>query len=113
MSLMGLAADNARYHAGEIRLDGENLLALDENAMRKRRWKSISMVFQGAMNSWNPVYTVGDQIREAIDLHFDPRLQRGRIEGPDGSACSRWWGSIRPCSTGIPTSSPAGCDSER
>jgi peptide/nickel transport system ATP-binding protein len=74
MSLMGLAADNARYHAGEIRLDGENLLALDENAMRKRRWKSISMVFQGAMNSWNPVYRVGDQIREAIDLHFHPRL---------------------------------------
>ena len=74
MSLMGLAADNARYLAGEIRLDGENLLALDENAMRKRRWKSISMVFQGAMNSWNPVYRVGDQIREAIDLHFHPRL---------------------------------------
>lgn len=74
MSLMRLAADNARYHAGEIRLDGENLLALDEDTMRRRRWKSISMVFQGAMNSWNPVYRVGDQIREAIDLHFQPRL---------------------------------------
>jgi peptide/nickel transport system ATP-binding protein len=74
MSLMRLAADNARYKSGEIRLDGENLLALDEPTMRKRRWKSIAMVFQGAMNSWNPVYTVGDQIKEAMDLHFHPRL---------------------------------------
>jgi len=74
MSLMRLAADNARYVNGEIRLDGENLLALDEATMRKRRWKSIAMVFQGAMNSWNPVYTVGDQIKEAMDLHFHPRL---------------------------------------
>lgn len=74
MSLMQLAADNARYLSGEIRLDGENLLALDEDTMRKRRWKSIAMVFQGAMNSWNPVYTVGEQIKEAIDLHVRPRL---------------------------------------
>lgn len=59
MSLIRLAADNARYLGGEIRLNGENLLALDEATMRKRRWKSIAMVFQGAMNSWNPVYTVG------------------------------------------------------
>ena len=73
MSLMRLAADNARYISGEIRLDGENLLALSEESMRKRRWKSIAMVFQGAMNSWNPVYTVGDQIEEAIDLHIEPR----------------------------------------
>jgi peptide/nickel transport system ATP-binding protein len=73
MSLMRLAADNAQYVSGEIRLDGENLLALSEEAMRKRRWKSIAMVFQGAMNSWNPVYTVGDQIEEAIVLHIQPR----------------------------------------
>jgi peptide/nickel transport system ATP-binding protein len=42
--------------------------------MRRRRWKDISMVFQGAMNSWNPVYRIGDQIREAMDVHFHPRL---------------------------------------
>ena len=79
MSLMRLAADNARYLKGEIRLDGENLLALSEEAMRKRRWKSIAMVFQGAMNSWNPVYTVGDQIEEAIDLHIEPRPSEKQI----------------------------------
>lgn len=80
MSLMRLAADNARYLSGQIRLDGENLLALDEDTMRKRRWKSISMVFQGAMNSWNPVYRVGDQIREAMDLHIHPRLNEAASE---------------------------------
>jgi peptide/nickel transport system ATP-binding protein len=74
MSLMRLAADNARYVSGQIRLSGENLLGLDEETMRQRRWKAISMVFQGAMNSWNPVYKVGDQIQEAMDIHFHPRL---------------------------------------
>ena len=81
MSLMRLAADNARYLNGEIRLEGENLLALSEDDMRKRRWKSISMVFQGAMNAWNPVYRVGEQIREAIDLHIQPRLSEQAAKG--------------------------------
>jgi peptide/nickel transport system ATP-binding protein len=48
--------------------------------MRQRRWNDISMVFQGAMNAWNPVYKVGDQIREAMDLHFHPRLSNAEVE---------------------------------
>jgi peptide/nickel transport system ATP-binding protein len=74
VSLLRLAADNARYHGGEIRLNGKNLLPLTDEEMRRHRWKDISMVFQGAMNSWNPVYRVGDQIREAMDIHIRPRL---------------------------------------
>ena len=74
MSLLRLVADNAEFKSGEIRLEGTNLLALTEEEMRQRRWSDISMVFQGAMNAWNPVYRVGDQIREAMDLHFRPRL---------------------------------------
>lgn len=74
MSLLRLVADNADFKSGEIRLEGTNLLALTEEQMRQRRWSDISMVFQGAMNAWNPVYRVGDQIREAMDLHFRPRL---------------------------------------
>jgi peptide/nickel transport system ATP-binding protein len=73
LTLIQLAANNARILGGEIKLDGENLLDLDPESMRKRRWNDISMVFQGAMNSWNPVYTVGEQIREAMDLHWKPR----------------------------------------
>ncbi len=74
MSLLRLQAENAVFKSGEIRLNGENLLALPEDEMRRHRWKDIAMVFQGAMNAWNPVYRVGDQIREALDLHFRPRL---------------------------------------
>src|SRR4030066_324893 len=39
--------------------------------IRKIRWKEISMIFQGAMNAFNPVFRVGDQITEAIQLHED------------------------------------------
>ena len=79
MSLLRLVADNAEYRAGEIRLDGTNLLELTDEQMRQRRWNDISMVFQGAMNAWNPVYKVGDQIREAMDLHFKPRLSEDAV----------------------------------
>lgn len=73
LTIMQLAANNARVLGGEVKLDGENLLELSKEEMRRRRWSGVSMVFQGAMNSWNPVYTVGEQIREAMDLHWDPR----------------------------------------
>jgi peptide/nickel transport system ATP-binding protein len=78
-AIMRLQADNAEFKAGEIRLNGSNLLALGEEEMRHHRWKDISMIFQGAMNSWNPVYRVGDQIREALDVHFRPRLSDAEV----------------------------------
>ncbi len=70
LSLLRLLPSNAEYKSGEIRLNDQDLLQLDEDEMRERRWKKIAMVFQGAMNSWNPVYRVGDQIREVLDTHF-------------------------------------------
>jgi len=70
LSLLRLLPSNANYLAGEIRFDGEDLLSLSGEEMRQRRWKDIAMVFQGAMNSWNPVYRVGDQIRETLDTHY-------------------------------------------
>lgn len=73
LTLIQLAANNARILNGEVLLDGENLLELSEEEMRTRRWNDVSMVFQGAMNSWNPVYTVGEQIRETMDIHWDPK----------------------------------------
>ena len=74
LSLLRLAPDNARYQSGSVRWEGINLLELSPEQMRRRRWAEISMVFQGAMNAWNPVYRVGKQIREAMDQHFDPPL---------------------------------------
>ena len=73
LTLMQLTANNARVLNGEVLLDGENLLDLDDEERRKRRGADVSMVVQGAMNSWNPVYTVGEQIRETMDIHWDPK----------------------------------------
>jgi peptide/nickel transport system ATP-binding protein len=58
-----------RIDAGRVLLEGRDLLALDEEAMRKVRGNEISMIFQEPMTSLNPVLTVGDQIAEAVRLH--------------------------------------------
>src|SRR5690554_2681860 len=55
--------------AGEILFEGEDLLKKSEAEMRKIRGNDISMIFQEPMTSLNPVFTVGDQIMEAIMLH--------------------------------------------
>src|SRR5947207_896313 len=54
---------------GQINFDGRDLLNLTEREMRSVRGKEIAMIFQEPMTSLNPVYTVGDQIVEAITLH--------------------------------------------
>jgi peptide/nickel transport system ATP-binding protein len=54
---------------GDILIDGRNLLHLEENEMEKVRGNEISMIFQEPMTSLNPVFTIGDQIIEAIVLH--------------------------------------------
>jgi oligopeptide/dipeptide ABC transporter ATP-binding protein len=54
---------------GTIRFDGRDLLTLSEDRMRGVRGKDIAMIFQEPMTSLNPVYTIGDQIVEAIVLH--------------------------------------------
>lgn len=54
---------------GEIIYEGENLLKLPEEEMRKIRGNKISMIFQDPMTSLNPVMTVGEQIAEVIQIH--------------------------------------------
>ncbi len=68
MAVMGLLPSNATV-SGEIRLAGENILAEGEHSIRPHRWVDMAMVFQGAMNAFNPVQTVGRQIREPMELH--------------------------------------------
>ncbi len=70
MSLLQLQADNGRITSGEIIFDGKNIVELNESELREVRWSGISIVFQGAMNSWNPVVKIGEQIREAIREHY-------------------------------------------
>ncbi len=69
MTLLKLLPENARIIKGKILLNGTNLAPLSEDQMRTHRWNNIAMVFQAAMNSLNPVYSVDDQIIEALDLH--------------------------------------------
>jgi ABC-type dipeptide/oligopeptide/nickel transport system ATPase component len=58
-----------RFDRGAIRFDGRDLLRLSEREMLAVRGGSIAMIFQEPMTSLNPVYTIGDQIIEAIQLH--------------------------------------------
>ena len=68
--LMRLVPPPGRIVKGRIVIDGVDIVGLPEPVLRKRfRWKRISMIFQSAMNALNPVYTVGDQIAEAIVYH--------------------------------------------
>ena len=69
MSLMRLLPAGGRITAGRVMFNDINLLSLSEREMRDYRWKSMAIVFQGAMNALNPVIKVGDQIHEAIMLH--------------------------------------------
>ncbi|MGH2620890.1 MAG: ABC transporter ATP-binding protein [Anaerolineales bacterium] len=73
ISLLKLLPENAEILSGEIRLNGTDLVPLTESQVRKYRWRNISMVFQAAMNSLNPVYTVEEQILEAMREHL-PQL---------------------------------------
>jgi peptide/nickel transport system ATP-binding protein len=57
------------FALSEIERVGVDLVPLGEERMQKVRWKGISMIFQAAMNSWDPVYRVGDQILEAMQTH--------------------------------------------
>src|SRR5690554_4799384 len=58
-----------RIAGGQILFEGQDLVKKSEREMRKIRGNDISMIFQEPMTSLNPVYTVGDQIAEAIVLH--------------------------------------------
>lgn len=68
LSVMRLLGKNATI-TGEVLLDGQNLLALTERQMRDIRGSRIAMIFQDPMTSLNPVYTIGNQMREVIRRH--------------------------------------------
>jgi oligopeptide/dipeptide ABC transporter ATP-binding protein len=69
LSIMRLVASPGRIVAGEILFDGKNLLQLSNAEMRAVRGNDIAMIFQDPMTSLNPVFTVGEQIAEALRLH--------------------------------------------
>jgi len=72
-SLLRLVSPPGRIAAGEVRLEGRDLLTISEAKMRAVRGNRISIIFQEPMTSLNPVLTVGFQIAEAIMLHQKKR----------------------------------------
>ncbi len=68
-SIMRILTDTGRITGGEVLFEGRNLLEFSKAEMRQFRGSKISIIFQDPMTSLNPVYTVGNQIREAIMLH--------------------------------------------
>ena len=77
-SILGLLPRNAEA-GGRVLFDGEDLLAKGGDAMRRRRGRAISMVFQEPMTALNPVIRAGQQIAEAIEINLHhPRQQAQR-----------------------------------
>ncbi|WP_254863729.1 ABC transporter ATP-binding protein [Halovivax gelatinilyticus] len=70
LSLMRLIEDPGRIVEGEIVFDGQNLLELSDQEIRNVRGNRIAMIFQDAQTALNPVYTIGEQIAEAIRHHL-------------------------------------------
>jgi peptide/nickel transport system ATP-binding protein len=70
LAVMGLLPGNAHV-SGSIRFKGQDLTGLDDKHLSKIRGSGISMVFQDPLSALTPVYTIGDQVAEAIRIHQD------------------------------------------
>jgi len=76
LSVVRLLPFAAKMQASAVVLQGENLLSIPEAAFCKLRGRRIGMIFQDPMSSLNPVMTIGQQITEVLDLHFQlPKIQ--------------------------------------
>jgi oligopeptide/dipeptide ABC transporter ATP-binding protein len=82
LALMGLLPPNAEV-SGEILLDGTDILAGGERSMRPHRSTDLAMVFQGAMNAFNPTQMIGRQIVEAMRVHRHVSGKEARVRARD------------------------------
>jgi len=78
LALMQLLPRSAKIPNGRIEFAGQDLLGLDQKAMRNLRGREIAMIFQEPMTSLNPVLTIGRQITEVLTLHEGIRGQAAR-----------------------------------
>ncbi|MGW8426265.1 ABC transporter ATP-binding protein [Peribacillus simplex] len=82
LSIMRLLTDTpGKVIDGSIRFEGKDLLSLSENEIREVRGNEIAMIFQEPMTSLNPVYKIGQQIGEAVQLHlkYDKKKAREHV----------------------------------
>ena len=75
MGLLGLLPTSAEV-TGSARFEGSDLFGMSKDQLRKVRGNDIAMIFQDPMTAFNPVYTIGDQISEAIRVH-NPDVSKG------------------------------------
>lgn len=80
LSIMRLLQSDSSRIGGRIMLGGRNLLSLPEYEMRKVRGNDVSMIFQEPMTSLNPLFTIGDQISEALLCHKDMSARDAKAE---------------------------------
>jgi oligopeptide/dipeptide ABC transporter ATP-binding protein len=83
LSVMRLIAPPGRIEAGEVLFDGQDLLTLREREMRHLRGDRISMIFQQPTSSLNPVYDVGMQLGEVLELHRAMKRRDARVRAEE------------------------------
>jgi len=79
LALMGLLPEGARVE-GSIRLNGQELVGLDDGTMARLRGDRIAMIFQEPMTALNPLHTIGAQVAEPLRLHRDLDRAAARAE---------------------------------
>ncbi len=77
LSLIGLLDDNARV-SGSVRFAGEELVGKTDEEMAAFRGKSISMIFQDPLSALTPMFTIGEQLAEALLVH-DPKMDKQAV----------------------------------
>ena len=121
-SIIGLLQNPGKVIGGSIVFEGENVLDFDAERMRQFRGNKVSMIFQNPMTCLNPVYTIGDQLMEALTCHNkdisrkearERAEAKGDAEVPTRSKCWSWSASTTRKSvwTSTRTSFPAVCAS--
>ena len=112
LSVMRLVDRPGRIAEGSrILFEGHDLATLEESELEKIRGNDISMIFQEPMTSLNPVFTVGDQIAEAVQLHQKVGQKEAMRPGGRDDAARRHPLAGDSASGTIPTSCPAACAS--
>ena len=77
-SIMGLTAQNGKIVGGTVNFNGHAIQNMSEKELRKIRGNEVSIIFQDPMTSLNPVWTIGNQIAEAVSLHTDKKGKAAR-----------------------------------
>jgi peptide/nickel transport system ATP-binding protein len=77
--ILRLLRPPAAITGGRVLLDGDDLLAMDDDQLRRVRWRKVSWVAQSAMNALNPVITIGEQLADVYEVHEGMRRRQALL----------------------------------